>query len=865
MSFDIFARDFASKTFDRVGDSSERLGRRLDGIGSASDTMRNKLGAAASGLAALGSRLGSTAGQALSMGASLVASAGQMSLMAGAAGAAASSTLALGAAIAPAAGALTALPGVLAMGAAAMATLKLALVGVGEAFEFAITSSDEIFEGSLTKLAPAAAAVAREFRALRPELQAMQQEAQQSFFAQLAGQFTSVGAALLGPLRTGVQTVGAELGNAAAQLGLFASSAAGVRVVEATFSGLAQTLRGIAPGIRPLLTGLADLAGVGTQFVAGLSGGIGGALTKFGEFLSQAAASGRALEWMNSAVVVFKALGSIAGDVGRIISGIFDATKTAGIPALGLLGQLVDKLSTFVNSAEGQQILVTILTSLHQVGRALGPVVEALARGLATIAPQIAAVATALGPVLAAVISALAPALAALGPGLVAVGDALARAFSSPLVRDGLLSLGTGIAALLAAVAPLLEPLLQLAGILVERLGFSLGLLASLLAPVVSALADTLAPLLPEMAAMMALLAAAVAPVAEQFGGMLGQALRETSVHLGPMLDMLRDAGQNVLVELRAVLPQIVPHLGELARGFGALWVEVVKILPDLMRLSSEILIELIRALPELIPMAKDLALQFLAISRELIPLVPLFMQLAFDVIKPLIPELPKLLPPFVDLVRIFAELMAQAAPLIAEFLKSPEAAAAIKIMVNGAVFALNTLRDTLSFLVGAMEFFVGRLFGLPDRTQAGLGRMADAVKSWLNAVIGWIEGGINSLVGVVPGMGEVRLPRLANGAIIDRQTLAIIGEAGPEVVIPLNRPARAAQLARDSGLLNVLGAQPLGAAAVSSLSGGRGGDLHLHFAGQPLVTRDEISRLLISALATAKARGFNLGKLVTP
>jgi hypothetical protein len=48
-------------------------------------------------------------------------------------------------------------------------------------------------------------------------------------------------------------------------------------------------------------------------------------------------------------------------------------------------------------------------------------------------------------------------------------------------------------------------------------------------------------------------------------------------------------------------------------------------------------------------------------------------------------------------------------------------------------------------------------------------------------------------------------LPGLAEGGIFTRPTAAMIGEAGPEVVIPLTRPDRAMELVRESGLLNLI------------------------------------------------------------
>ena len=47
-------------------------------------------------------------------------------------------------------------------------------------------------------------------------------------------------------------------------------------------------------------------------------------------------------------------------------------------------------------------------------------------------------------------------------------------------------------------------------------------------------------------------------------------------------------------------------------------------------------------------------------------------------------------------------------------------------------------------------------------------------------------------------------VPELANGAIVNQRTPAIIGEAGPEAVIPISRPARALQLMEQTGLANL-------------------------------------------------------------
>ena len=84
-------------------------------------------------------------------------------------------------------------------------------------------------------------------------------------------------------------------------------------------------------------------------------------------------------------------------------------------------------------------------------------------------------------------------------------------------------------------------------------------------------------------------------------------------------------------------------------------------------------------------------------------------------------------------------------------------------------------------------------------------GSISAAVKGFLNTVIRKINAGIGDLDDVLPG-SLPRIPYLADGGLLSRPTLAMVGEAGPEVVIPLTRPKRARELAEQSGLTALLG-----------------------------------------------------------
>lgn len=101
------------------------------------------------------------------------------------------------------------------------------------------------------------------------------------------------------------------------------------------------------------------------------------------------------------------------------------------------------------------------------------------------------------------------------------------------------------------------------------------------------------------------------------------------------------------------------------------------------------------------------------------------------------------------------------------------------------------------------------------------------AFKGAVNAVLGTIENVINGFIGMINGVigvinwglgafgvslgeiGYVNLPRLARGGIVDSPTVAMIGEAGKEVVMPLE----------NTGFLQTMG-RVVGSAVVNALGG---------------------------------------------
>ncbi|TMR97529.1 hypothetical protein [Nonomuraea basaltis] len=363
------------------------------------------------------SSVASMVADAARLGIALTVTAAKWALLSSATAGVANGVVSLGASLAPLVGAVAALPGAVAIGAAALVALTVALYGVKDAFSAALGDDAAKFEEAVAKLAPAAQAVARELRSLKPLLDGIRVTVQEALFAPLVGQLSALAATLAIPLTSGLANVADALGMAGARAAEFARSSVAVSALNAVFDATRQIINDLSVAIEPLGAGLARLVEVGAGFSASLAPGIAQAAARFGEWLTAAADSGRALGWMQGAVDVLKQLGSVALDVWGVLSGVFAAMRRAGGDALGVLGSILDRLNAWVNSASGQQTLTAIFVAMGQAAGALGPVLVALAEGVGMLAPLLGLLAQQVGPILTAAIHALVPALASLRRG----------------------------------------------------------------------------------------------------------------------------------------------------------------------------------------------------------------------------------------------------------------------------------------------------------------------------------------------------------------------------------------------------------------------------------------------------------------
>lgn len=114
-----------------------------------------------------------------------------------------------------------------------------------------------------------------------------------------------------------------------------------------------------------------------------------------------------------------------------------------------------------------------------------------------------------------------------------------------------------------------------------------------------------------------------------------------------------------------------------------------------------------------------------------------------------------------------------------------------------------NLWNDVKSWLQPVFDVFVNIFTSIKDTIANIWEGLVDILKTpinWIIDAINTVIGGLNkihfSIPSWVPGIGGksfginiATIPRLATGGIVTRPTLAMIGEAGPEAVVPLNGP----------------------------------------------------------------------------
>lgn len=272
--------------------------------------------------------------------------------------------IALGGALLDLSALLLALPAAISVVIAAFATLKVAFGGVNDAISALATGDLKKIEEAMRNLSPSARLFAREVDKLRKPFLELRKVVQESFFGPLRGDLTALANATLPTLRTGMSAVAAAFAGMFKQIGELLGSNDIVEALGDVFESTARIITNISPQLTKFLGTLFGVIEHGLPFIERAFAALGRGLESLSGFLSGSLKTGDFEDFLETAFSLMKDLGALTASVGKLLVALFGNAGDEGQNLIRSLTQMVDKMTEFLNSAEGQEALQRLLDSL---------------------------------------------------------------------------------------------------------------------------------------------------------------------------------------------------------------------------------------------------------------------------------------------------------------------------------------------------------------------------------------------------------------------------------------------------------------------------------------------------------------------
>lgn len=336
--------------------------------------------------------------------------------------------------------------------------------------------------------------------------------------------------------------------------------------------------------------------------------------------------------------------------------------------------------------------------------------------------------------------------------------------------------------AILVLVPPLMEVASVISGVLMQAftsLAPIITDLAAAFAPVISIIAQLISTILPPLLAILMPIIEAVAGFAIQLLGALMPALQALLPAFAGLLAALEPVGVFIASLIEQLLPALLPIIEMLVPVFA----QVIAAIAPLVTAILPPLMALIQALVPVVLLIVDAFIQLLAPILELIT--------------PLLELIQTIIPPLAELIGVVLAFAVDGLMKAFQFLV-PIIQGVVSMLVGILKPAIEGITQVLG---GVIDFLIGVFTGDWERAWSGIVGIFEGI--W-NGIVGIAEGVINGIIDLINGLigavnavggavgisiGEVGHVYFAKGGLVTGRTNAILGEAGPEMVIPLSRP----------------------------------------------------------------------------
>ena len=309
---------------------------------------------------------------------------------------------------------------------------------------------------------------------------------------------------------------------------------------------------------------------------------------------------------------------------------------------------------------------------------------------------------------------------------------------------------------------------------------------------------DTMADITKSLKALGTQLGSALMPIVQKFADMVLQFLPSLMQIMDDLIPVVVQLAEAILPPLMDLIEQILPVILDLITELTPFISEIIsQLLPVFVSLLQTILPPLMDIISAALPILMTLLDALMPILQLALELLKPILDLVLGLIAPLLQIVNTILQPITDLInKLVSGPLSKLTPVLeglGEILSSV-IGTSIEYVMQKIELVTTVFSDLIDFI---SKVFAGDWKGAWEAIVKTFGDIfsgiIELVKFPLNKIIEMLNSAIDGFNSIqipdwVPGVGGMglnipKIPKLANGGIIDEAGVAMVGEEGPELL----------------------------------------------------------------------------------
>jgi phage-related protein len=347
------------------------------------------------------------------------------------------------------------------------------------------------------------------------------------------------------------------------------------------------------------------------------------------------------------------------------------------------------------------------------------------------------------------------------------VGQALIPVM--PAIQNLGTALGTLLMGAIVAITPLLQALGGVVGVVASALTNFLTAVGPPLFTAFEALTGALQPIIAGIGVLAAAIIEALAPAFVLVFQVIGQLASALAPLISTLVGMLMPVFLQIVDAVGQIITAIAPLIVALIDALMPAIIQIAEAFLPLIDVILETVATVIPPLIEIITMLIDVIMPLMPLIGQVASLIGAVLAAAIQVVSPILNVL-------ISIIRV---LFAVLTPIITVVIGVVQAIVQF-IMQTGILQGVITgLTTVVNFLGGVFESVFNGITDAISGVVTWFNTLVRIVKNAANAVGGFL-GGVGGAIGGVLGF--------ASGGLVVGPTRALVGEAGPEAIVPLKR-----------------------------------------------------------------------------